>query len=167
MPLIRNGAVADDAWAIAAAVEDLETPGPLIVSLDVWESARGRLLARGTSLGVRLRSDESPDRIAADLGRLDVVALEFPKFTDGRAYSYARMLRQRHGFRGEIRAVGVVLRDQILFMHRCGFDAFEVAEGQGAAIWAAALGEFSAWYQPAADARASVPAQRHRRLAAE
>ena len=167
MPLIRNGSVVDDAWTTAVTVDDLETQGPLIVSLEIWESARDRLLARNTPLGVRLRSDQAPDRIAADLDRLDVVALEFPKFTDGRAYSYARILRQHHGFRGEIRAVGVVLRDQFLFMHRCGFDAFEIADGKNAETWTAALSEFSVWYQPAADARASVPAQRHRRLAAE
>lgn len=162
MPLIRNGAVADDAWATAGTADDLiapgPVPGPVIVTLDLWESARGDLLARGTPLGVRLRSDESPDRIAADLEHLEVIALEFPKFTDGRAYSYARILRQRYGFRGEIRAVGAVLRDQFLFMHRCGFDAFEIADGTAADAWTAAVNEFSVWYQPAADARASVPA---------
>jgi uncharacterized protein (DUF934 family) len=82
-----------------------------------------------------------------------VIALEFPKFGDGRAYSYARLLRERYGFRGELRAVGNVLRDQALFMLRCGFDAFEVTEGTPIEGWREALGEISVVYQPTADGR--------------
>jgi uncharacterized protein (DUF934 family) len=101
---------------------------------------------------VRLKSSELADAIAADAGRLALIALEFPAFRDGRAYSTARLLRERHGFKGELRAVGQVLRDQFLFMQRCGFDAFEVEEAQAAA-WQQAIGEFSVFYQPAADGR--------------
>ncbi len=90
-----------------------------------------------------------------------MIALEFPSFGDGRAYSYARLLRERHGYRGELRAVGNVLRDQALFMRRCGFDAFEVAEGTGIAGWREALGEISVFYQPTEDGRPATPALRN------
>ena len=97
--------------------------------------------------------------IAADLDNIAVVALEFPVYRNGRAYSYARLLRERYGFKGELRAVGNVLRDQFQFMIRCGFDALEVDE-RAAAGWQAATSAFSAWYQPAADGEAPIPARR-------
>ncbi|MHA1154101.1 MAG: DUF934 domain-containing protein, partial [Alphaproteobacteria bacterium] len=97
--------------------------------------------------------------------RFQVIALEFPSFGDGRAYSYARLLRERHGYRGELRAVGNVLRDQALFMRRCGFDAFEVAEGTAVAGWREALGEISVFYQPTEDGRPAAPGLRNQRAA--
>ena len=96
-----------------------------------------------------------------------MVALEFPKFRDGRAYSTARLLRERYGFAGELRAVGDVLRDQFLFMHRCGFDAFEVADEQAVAAWRKAIAEFTVFYQTATDGRAPAGALRGLRRAAE
>ena len=95
--------------------------------------------------------------------RFALIALEFAKFTDGRAYSYARLLRQRYGYEGELRAIGQVLRDQLLFMHRCGFDAFEVVKPDAVAAWRAALAEISLFYQRAADARPTVLGLRHGR----
>ena len=126
MPLIKNGAAVQDPWFAATTEADLDRSGPLLVTLELWQQHRDRLVGRVGPLGVRLASAQSPGLIAADLDRLDLVALEFPKFTDGRAYSYARLLRERHGFTGEVRAVGNVLRDQIAFMLRCGFDALDV-----------------------------------------
>ena len=160
MSLIRNGRAADDPWTTVG--DDGALPdGPAIVTLARWQAARDELAARNAPLGLRLKSDQPPALVAADLDRFAVVALEFPKFTDGRAYSYARLLRERHGFRGEIRAVGNVLRDQLLFMQRCGFDAFEVAD-EKAAAWDRAMGEFSVRYQPASDRRPAALALRHR-----
>ncbi|MFQ5953599.1 MAG: DUF934 domain-containing protein [Kiloniellales bacterium] len=163
MPLIKDGRLADDPWVTLA--DDVAPPagGPVIVSLERWQADRDRLAGRNEWLGIRLMSDQSPSLIADDLGRFDVVALEFPKFTDGRAYSYARLLRERYGYKGEVRAVGDVLRDQFLFMHRCGFDAFEVADEKIADAWLEAISEFDVWYQPAADDRTPVMAQRHSR----
>ena len=89
--------------------------------------------------------------MVADLPRLELVALEFPKFSDGRALSQARLLRERYGYRGEIRAMGDVLRDQLFFMTRCGFDAFEPRPDRSLEDALAAFDEFSASYQPAAD----------------
>ncbi len=93
---------------------------------------RRRCSKRGTPLGIRLHSDQSPELIAADVPQFAVVALEFPKFRDGRAYSYARLLRERYGFKGELRAVGDVLLEQLFFMLRTGFDAFEIRERRSA-----------------------------------
>ena len=159
MSLIRNGRAADDPWTTVG--DDGALPdGPAIVTLARWQAARDELAARNAPLGLRLRSDQPPALVAADLGRFAVVALEFPKFTDGRAYSHARLLRERHGYRGELRAVGNVLRDQLLFMQRCGFDAFEVAD-EKAAAWDRAMAEFSVRYQPAGDDRPAALALRH------
>jgi uncharacterized protein (DUF934 family) len=160
MPLIRNGSVVADPWTTVADDEPLPS-GPIVVSLDRWRRDRQTLIGRNSGLGVRLASDEPAQAIADDLPRLDLVALEFPTFRDGRAYSTARLLRERYGFAGEVRAVGNVLRDQFLFMHRCGFDAFEV-EAATAAAWTAALAEISIVYQAASDDR--VPASRRRGL---
>jgi uncharacterized protein (DUF934 family) len=94
--------------------------------------------------------------LAYDLPRLAVVALAFPKFRDGRAYSSAAILRTRFGFKAEVRAVGDVLREQAREMVRCGFNAFVPADGSGALEWAAAAGRYRHVYQAAADRR--VPA---------
>ncbi len=163
MPLIKDGGLADDPWVTLA--DDAESPpeGPVIVTLARWRADRDRLAGRNQPLGVRLKSDQSPASIADDLDRFAVIALEFPKFTDGRAYSYARLLRERYGYEGEVRAVGNVLRDQFLFMHRCGFDAFEVADDKMADAWLEAISEFDVFYQPAADDRTPVLALRHKR----
>ncbi len=165
MPLIKEGALAEDPWQ-ALADEEALVEGPVVVSLERWQSERESLLARNTPLGVRLQSDQSPALIAEDLDRLDLVALEFPKFNDGRAYSYARLLRDRYGFKGEVRAVGGVFRDQFLLMQRCGFDAFEVADKAAAEAWEKAISEISVTYQPGADARRPALALRRNRPAA-
>jgi uncharacterized protein (DUF934 family) len=168
MPLIKDGKPIDDPWVAVDDDANLPTQGPVIVSLQRWLADQDGLLARGEPLGIHLKSDQPPEAIAGDLDRFAVIALEFPKFTDGRAYSYARLLRQRYGYEGELRAVGNVLRDQLLFMHRGGFDAFEVADDEAADAWLAALSEISVWYQPAADHRTPVSAlRRRRRQAAE
>ncbi len=167
MPLIRDGALADDPWVTVDDGTGLPMDGPAIVSLERWQAHRDELLGRNAPLGVRLKSDQSPALIADDLDRFAVVALEFPVFRDGRAYSYARLLRERYGYRGEVRAVGEVLRDQFLFMLRCGFDALEVKDENTAGQWREAVSEISVVYQPAADSRVPAWTLRHRRYAAE
>ena len=150
MALIKGTRIVDDPWAVAADAGDLGRIGPLIVPYELWQEHRAELANRPGPLGIRLKSDQSADLIAGDLGRFALIALEFPTFRDGRAYSTARILRERHGFRGELRAVGEILRDQALFLRRCGFDAFEVAKPGDAAAWAEALAEIEHVYQPAA-----------------
>jgi len=161
MPLIRATGVVDDPWLFVKDEEPLPEAGAVIVTLDRWQANRDQLLARPTALGLRLKSDQPPSLISGDVERFDVVALEFPKFTNGRAYSSARLLRERYGFRGELRAVGNVLRDQLAFMRRCGFDSYEIPPQADAAAWLSSLGGISVVYQPATDGRASVLTLRH------
>ena len=152
---------ADDPFTSVADDEDLPQ-GDVILSLARFQAEGDRLLSDGRSVGVRLKSDEEVEALAYDLPRLSVVALEFPKFRDGRAYSNARLLRQRYGFAGEVRAVGDVLREQAHFMLRCGFDAFEPADGTGAQQWEAATRRFRHVYQRAADSREPAFVERAR-----
>lgn len=161
MALIKSGSVRQDHWIRVGEGEPLPDFGSLLVTCQDWRGRRADLLRRNSPLGVLLASDEPPALIADDLPRLGLVALDFPEFTDGRAYSYARLLRERYGFGGEIRAVGDVQRDQYLFLQRCGFDAFEVADDADPEAWLEAIAEFSVTYQAAADARRPAGLMRH------
>jgi uncharacterized protein (DUF934 family) len=162
MALIRDDELVDDDARLLADDEALPATGRIVVSLARWQRDREILLARQAPIGVRLKSDESPEAIADDLGRLALVELEFPKFRDGRAYSNARILRERYGFRGELRAVGDVLMEQLHFMLRTGFNAFESAGADPLAQYRTAKAEFSVWYQPTGDGRATAINLRHR-----
>jgi uncharacterized protein (DUF934 family) len=145
--LIRDGRLVADPFVDASALDAIPTTGPVIVSLVQWQQNREALLARGTPVGVRLRSDQNPAVLAEDLPRLAVVALEFPKFRDGRAYTYARLLRERHAYAGELRAVGDVLQEQLNYMRRCGFDSFDLASPDPEGAWAAVIGDHTVFYQ--------------------
>ena len=153
MPLIRDGHLVEDQWTYVDDDAALPADTPVMVSPARWRASREALLSGGRPLGIRLDSDQTPELIAADIGHFDVIALDFPKFTDGRSYSHARLLRERFGFTGELRAVGQVLRDQLPFMQRCGFNAFEVAGEQALESWVRATHEITVHYQPAADGR--------------
>jgi len=153
MPLIKDGRLADDPWLRLADEDEVVAGVPVIVSLERWRAERETLAGRNAPVGLWLRADQSPAEVADDLSHFGLVALEFPKFNDGRAFSYARLLRERYGYQGEVRAVGEVLRDLLLYMHRCGFDAFAIDRNDAAARWEAALAEMSVWYQPTADGR--------------
>jgi uncharacterized protein (DUF934 family) len=143
--------------------DDRELPrGDVIISLARFQLEGERLLSEGRRVGVRLDSTEAVEDLAYDLPRIAVVALAFPKFRHGQAFSSARILRERLGFKGEVRAVGEVLREQGRFMIRCGFDAFEPADGSTAADWTHVAGRFRHVYQRAADHKA--PAFEERRL---
>lgn len=160
--LIKNGRLTDDAFATLGPDDAIPPTGDLIVPLARWEADRAALTAREGRLGIRLRSDEPPSLIADDLGLFAVVALEFPAFRDGRAYSYARLLRDQYRFGGEIRAVGDVLLEQLHFMTRVGFDALELDSDDPQRDFDIAAGDFSVWYQPASDERRSAVELRHR-----
>jgi uncharacterized protein (DUF934 family) len=163
MPLIKGGRFVADPWRHLGDDEAALGAAPVTVSYARWVKERAALTALPAALGLRLPNDVSPFAIADDLGCLALVVLAFPRFTDGRAYSQVRLLRGRLGFKGELRAQGEVLRDQLLFMERCGFDAFAVAERAVAEDWLEAFAEFDVFYQPAEDRRLSAL---HRRLAA-
>lgn len=163
MALVRNGELVEDTYQRVTAADSVPAAGPVLVDLGVWRALRDELVAREAPVGVILKSDESPELIAADLASIDLVALEFPAFRDGRAYSYARILRERYGFEGEIRAVGEVLMEQLHFMLRTGFDTFELAGDDPAAQYRQALADFSVWYQPTGDGRETAAQLRHAR----
>lgn len=153
MPLIRHGRLVEDPWVAAADDAELPVAEAVIVGLERWRAEREALVARNGRLGLRLSSDQLPESVADDLDHFDLVALEFPKFKDGRAYSSARLLRERYGFTGELRAVGEVLRDQLSFMQRCGFDAFEISDALALDGWREAFSEITVRFQPATDRR--------------
>ena len=146
MPLLKHGTVVGDPWVHVADDAGLPAAGPVIVGLDRWLAHRRELIARG-HVGLLLRGDETPETVAPDLDRFPVVALDFATFMDGRSYSNARLLRDRYGYSGELRAVGEVLRDQYAFMLGCGFDAFEVGEGDTAEDWQASGRAIRVTYQ--------------------
>jgi uncharacterized protein (DUF934 family) len=155
MPLIKNNALVDDSYVSVADDAAMPANGTL-VSLSRFRKDRESLLTRNAPLGVRLKSDESPEPLGDDVHRLSVVAIEFPKFRDGRGFSWARMLRTRLGYKGEIRATGTYLYDQIAFMRRVGIDAFEVRENLTLGEFRRALGEMTDAYQPSADGRKTI-----------
>lgn len=163
MAILKHGVLQRNDWQSPADDAPLPEGAPVIVSLARWQAERDSLVQRNAPVGVWLRSDQSPVVLAGDLDHVALVAIEFPKFTDGRGFSYARMLRDRFGYAGEIRAVGQVLRDQYLFMIRCGIDAVELPDDVNVQGYLEALGEFSVWYQPASDDRTPVVSRRHRR----
>lgn len=161
MQLIKNGEFIEDSF-VAVGDEEVLPDGPIIVSLERWQAERDVLDARNTPIGVRLKSGQEPSVIAEDIYKFSVVALEFPAYRNGRAYSYARLLRERYGYTGELRAVGNVLRDQFQFMIRVGFDALEVADNITPEIWAECAGFFSHYYQPSSDGKETVLSLRQR-----
>ena len=128
-------------------------PGDVIISLTRFQADGEALLSEGRQVGVRVASDEEVEALAYDLPRLAVVALDYPKYRDGRAFTSARLLRERLNFKGEVRAVGDVLRTQAGFMVRCGVDAFEPADGSTVEDWERATQRFRHVYQHASDGR--------------
>jgi uncharacterized protein (DUF934 family) len=164
MGLLRDGKLVSDPYTDVSGLEEIPASGALLVSLGQWQQHREALLSRGAPLGLRLRSDQHPDEIRGDLAHFALIALEFPKFRDGRAYTYARLLRERYGFRGELRAVGDVLQEYLHYMHRCGFDTFDVQSADPEAAWAAVASDFTVWYQATGDGRERAMDLRARRL---
>ena len=155
MPLITVDGFREDPFVPLEDTAPLPD-GAVLVSLARFQAERDVLIARNALIGVCLKSDQSPEQLGEDVHRLSLVALEFPKFRDGRAFSWARLLRTRLGFTGEVRAVGDFLYDQIAYQKRVGFDAWDVADGFTPADLHRALNEISNVYQPSADGRKTI-----------
>ncbi|WP_024280527.1 DUF934 domain-containing protein [Xanthobacter sp. 126] len=155
MPLVKNGAPAEDLFT--TVTDDAALPdGPVLVSAERFLKEAETLVARNGEIGVLWPNARDVAELKPYLSRLSVVALTFPKFRDGRAYSQARLLRERYGFKGELRAVGNVLRDQALMMARAGFDAFAFEKAADAEAFNTALATYSHFYQPTGDGRATA-----------
>jgi len=160
MPLVENGQIVQDRYHYLGNDEPIPERVPVIVSAERFQADADGLIRRDGSLGVLWPNDRRIAELAPWLGHLALVALQFPKFRDGRAYSQARLLRETYGFRGTLRATGDVLRDQFHFLIRAGFDSFEVKKAADASAFAQAASRYSVVYQPSADGR--VPALRRR-----
>lgn len=156
MPLITGDAFADDPFVTVADDAPLPEEGGAIVSLTRFRRDRETLLARNAPIGVKLQSSESPEQIGDDVHRLSVVAIDFPVFRDGRGFSWARLLRTRMAYKGQVRATGTYLYDQINYQKRVGFDAWDVPEGFTLEQFHRAFFEMSYVYQPSTDGRKTI-----------
>ena len=154
--IIKNKAVVSDDWTVLRLSEN-ETPesvtvpaGKIIVPLKVWQVQRAQLQSRA-ELGVWLASSERPEELKGEMEKFNVIAVDFPKFADGRGYSIAYNLRARLGYVGELRAIGDVLRDQLFYMQRVGFDAFAPRPDKNIHDALKGLTDFSETYQISVD----------------
>ena len=156
--IIRNKTIANDDWTVLRLAEQdtpenvAVPPGKIIVPLKVWQAQRAALSDR-TELGVWLASDGRAEDLRDDIDRFSVIAVDFPKFADGRGYSIAYHLRNRLGYRGELRAIGDVLRDQMFYMQRVGFDTFAARTDKDIGEALKGLSDFTFTYQASSDER--------------
>jgi uncharacterized protein (DUF934 family) len=151
MALIKNGEIVEDSWIEVADDASIPATGDVIVGLDRLRKQSADLFARTGKVGVRLGVEDLVEDVEPFLDQLALVAVDFPRYVDGRGYSAARIIRERFGFQGELRSVGNVLYDQLYFMQRCGFDAFELEAGKDATGALGAFTEMSVKYQSASD----------------
>ena len=164
MPLIKKGNVVEDGFV--RILDDVPVPDDVAVLVPAARllADASDILGRSGATGVLWPNDRNVVELAPFLDRVALVALMFPNFRDGRAYSQARILRERCHFRGELRATGQVLRDQFLFLHRAGFDAFEVSKAADAPAFIKAMETYSVFYQPAVAGQPVASRRRHAEL---
>jgi uncharacterized protein (DUF934 family) len=156
MPLVKNGRITTDLFVHVADGAELPGDGDILISAERFLADPDVLSRRTGKTGVVWPNNRAVDDLVPHLERLAAVALVFPTFRDGRAYSQARLLRERHGYDGELRATGQVLRDQFVFMSRAGFDAFEVKKDADADAFAETMKRYSVFYQPTGDGRVTA-----------
>jgi uncharacterized protein (DUF934 family) len=154
--VLTSDGVRTDAWVRLSDEAPLAAGADLVVSYSRWTADAAKCAAHTGRIAVCLAPDDDVAEVARHLDRFDLVAIEFPEFADGRGFSQARLLREAYGYRGELRAVGEFLRDQLYFMARCGFDSFELRADQDPGALRAAFTEFSVRYQPAADGAPTI-----------
>lgn len=153
MPLVKKGAIAADTYAHVGDDADIPVDGAALIPAARFLADPEALAKRSSPTGVIWPNNRDLDEVVPYLDRLSVVALVFPSFRDGRAYSQARLLRERYGYKGELRATGQVLRDQFVLMLRAGFDSFEVKKDADAEAFAATVKRYTVFYQPTGDGR--------------
>jgi uncharacterized protein (DUF934 family) len=156
MPLVKDGKITGDLFVHVPDGAELPGDGAILVPAARFLEDPEALLKRAGKVGVIWSNNRNLDDLVPYLDRLATIALVFPSFRDGRAYSQARLLRERHGYDGELRASGQVLRDQFVFMSRAGFDAFEVKKDADADAFAATMKRYSVFYQPTGDGRVTA-----------
>ncbi|QOZ28972.1 DUF934 domain-containing protein [Bradyrhizobium sp. CCBAU 51753] len=156
MPLVKQGRITTDLFVHVADGAELPGDGAVLVTAERFLADPEALLRRPGKVGVVWPNNRNLDDLVPHLDRLASVALVFPTFRDGRAYSQARLLRERYGYDGELRATGQILRDQFVFMTRAGFDAFEVKKDADADAFAETMKRYSVFYQPTGDGRVTA-----------
>jgi uncharacterized protein (DUF934 family) len=161
MPLVKNARISGDAFVRVADDAEIAAGGAVLISAARFLADADALSRRLGKTGVIWPNNRDVDDLVPYLDRLAMVALVFPTFRDGRAYSQARLLRERYNYRGELRATGQVLRDQFVFMLRAGFDAFEVKKDSDAEAFTSTAKRYSVFYQPTGDGRVTAV---HRRM---
>ena len=161
MPLVNGGKIADDSFVKLAVDTPLPEGGDILVPAERFLNDADALLKRGGKVGVIWPNNRDIAELVPYLAKLPEIALLFPSFRDGRAYSQARLLRERYNYRGEVRATGQVLRDQFVFMLRAGFYSFEVKKQADAEAFAQTVKRYSVFYQPTGDGRITAL---HRRM---
>ena len=149
--MLSHGAVTEDNWTVLQMPVETIPQGNILLPLKYWLEQSAELDGQAGLVGVWLNSDEEVEALADDLAQLPVVALNFPKFVDGRGFSSARLLRDRYDYKGEIRAIGNVIQDQLFMLQRCGFSQFCLADNVDLEAAAKSLNDFSDSYQTAAD----------------
>ena len=159
--IIKDRRIVGDDCRHLGADDVLQTGATITLPLERWLAERPALENHAGRVGVRLQGTDDLSTIVPYLAELELIVLEFPKFTDGRCYSHARLLRDRYGYRRELRAIGDVLRDQLYFMARCGINAFELSKDSDLDAALQGFNEFSVQYQAAADHRRPVYHIRH------
>jgi uncharacterized protein (DUF934 family) len=160
MPLVKGGKIQTDEYVHVADDAELPEAGAVLVSAARFLADPERVLQRREKVGVIWPNNRDVEDLVPYVERLALVVLVFPSFRDGRAYSQARLLRERYFYRGELRAAGQVLRDQFVFMLRAGFDAFEVKKQADAEAYAQTVKRYSVFYQPTGDGRVAAPFRR-------
>ncbi len=146
MKIIKDKAIVEDSWVHYHGEGEMPD-GNVIVSLKVWQETD----LSGRRIGLQLEPDQHPKDISDDLDNFELIAINFPTFHDGRGYSYAKILRDRFGYVGEIRAVGDVMRDQLYYLQRCGFTAYEIKAGKDINDAIKGFDDFSVKYQVSSD----------------
>jgi uncharacterized protein (DUF934 family) len=150
--IIRNGKITEDDWqTIAKDVTDIPVQANLILPVAVWHKER-EALGNRKDIGIWFDSEDLPaNDWTSYLQALPLIAVNFPVFSDGRGFSIARLLRERYHYKGELRAIGYVLRDQLCFMKRCGFNSFQLPENTDLTAALESLDDFSEYYQTSVD----------------
>ncbi|MGH6767467.1 MAG: DUF934 domain-containing protein [Xanthobacteraceae bacterium] len=156
MPLVEDCRIVEDRYVRLTDDAPVPETGAIIVTATRYLADPASFAARKVPTGAVWPNDRPVAELEPHLGNLALVALVFPKFRDGRAFSQARLLRERYGFDGELRATGQVLRDQFLFMLRAGFTSFEVTKPADAAAFAESIRRYDVFYQPTGDGRTTA-----------
>lgn len=152
--LIKDGVIANDDWTLlndAELVAGVIPAGNIILPLSIWQTHKDEMLNRKNEVGVWLASDELAEMIGSEADKLPIIALNFPTFMDGRSFSTARQLRERYNFTGELRAIGHIIRDQLFYLKRCGFNSYSFDDEIDVEEALKSLNDFTETYQAAVD----------------